>query len=152
MSLFSEILNVHYEWLQQKGYDRHTLALSRLQEDPSFLLRNAFETVIRETLWSNQSHEFSISIPGHFGRHNQETVDFTFGYRYDPKRIRLDLQTLRVLMKDQVNTWLINSKPYLLPHSSAAFEQLYQKLLNASDRQELTPTIGNSRQASKPKR
>jgi hypothetical protein len=152
MSLFSDILNVHNEWLSLKGYDRSTLALTRLQEDLPTLLRNGFETVVRENLWSAQSQEFSIPIAGHFGRHNQDNVDFVFGYRYDPKRIRLDLLTLRASMKDQVNTWLVTNKPYLLPRSATAYEYLQQKLLNIVEQPHLVPSIDNPQKAPRPKR
>ena len=152
MSLFSEILNVHNEWLALKGYDRHSLALTRLQEDLPVLLRNRFETVIRENLWSTQPHAFGVSITGHFGRHNKDTVDFLFGYRYDPKRIRLDLQTLLASMNGQTGTWLVANKQYLLPRSTAAYEQLQQKLLLANAPSDLTQPVEDLQKTPKAKR
>jgi hypothetical protein len=152
MSLFSEILNVHNDSLALKGYDRQSLSLTRLQEDLPVLLRNQFETIIRENLWSAQPQKFSVSITGHFGRHNQDAVDFVFGYQYDPRRIRLDLQTLSASMKGQAHTWLITNKTYLLPRSTTVYEQLEQKLQHTSVQPDLDEPMENSQKVRGPKR
>jgi hypothetical protein len=130
MSLFANILDVHTDWLTQKGYDMRSLGLTRSQDDPLNRLEDAFKAVVCENFWARKPLDFHQLFTGRFGRHGQEKVEFHFHYRYDPNRIQLNLLSLQAELDGQRQTWLITGdRRHLLPVSQTVFEELKKQAM-----------------------
>ena len=128
MSLFANILDVHTEWLAQKGYDRQSLGVTRSQDDLLNRLEDRFKVIVCENFWARKPLEFHLLVTGHFGRHGSEKVEFHFHYRYDPNHVKLNLLSLQAELDGQRQTWLITGdRRHLLPESQDVFEQLKQQ-------------------------
>ena len=134
MSLFADILDVHTDWLTKKKYDQANLGLTGTSEDMLNRLEDSFCRAVCDNFWARKSLEFEVPISGRFGRHGVDRIDLVFRYRYDPKRIKLDLISLRASMGEANCTRLIigNSR-HLLPSSPEIYQELQLKKLSLDE-------------------
>ena len=123
-ALFQRILEEHGTWLFQQGY--HEKSLGARQKPGQLLdyLKDALQLAITQTLWQFRMEEFEIGARGVFGP-KKDPVDFTFHYRYDPHRPRLELTKLTAQMYDESIQYLItNNTRRQLPPADVVHAQL----------------------------
>ena len=127
MSLFSRILSVHEEWLNQKGYNEKMLDSG--EKNGAFLarLKEAFGKAVSQSLWDDLPRVFTVDVQGCFSE-KQVKLDFEFRYQYHPRDLKLDLKSVTVSLKDvqQVYDILLNTRRSL-PESGKVYQQLLIK-------------------------
>lgn len=124
MGLFKRILEVHYTWLTEKGYEERMLEAVEFSGNFREILKAKFAKAIYDSLTDDAIQCFSAAITGRFDE-RKHCVLFHFQYEYNPETIKLMLKSMTAEMNDDLIEYLIeNNKRSALPTADIAYLQL----------------------------